>query len=538
MLGKSTLSLNRSGHHRARGWWLGFVIILIGLYTVRFVGQVQTGVTHDDAEYIVLAESFATGQPYRLVNYPNAPLETVWPPGYPLFVLTVPFLVFGPNFALLRIINVVLALATGLTGYWLLRQFMSRSRAILLAGLFLINPQVIKWATIAMSDIPFTLFSVVFWLFYLRWKAHAAPTWRWYGLAIISLAAAVLMRYWGVAFLAAAGIDLLLDRRWRDALLLGLGVGLLVSPFVLFLVAQPETASSSFFAVRSVDRTLPQYLASIGVSLVTYWRTIPIEVVPVLGPMITNALGTVGLAWLVDVAHTLLILVIIIGAWSMTKRSRVPMLIAVCYIGLLIPLTEHLGTETLVFDEPRYLVPVVLFLYAFVAEGISVLAARRRMSDWRRGFFRAATLALILVLVGRNVQQAVAERNFPIGRLDSGKEWIQANTSPEAVFMTTDPVNRYIHIRRHTLDYPATTQDFWAALTEFDVDYLLITHSMRAVHTSWLVGDGLQPDARVESVVMPILERQSQCFNQVYSDAALDTEIYQVNSDCRQYPPE
>lgn len=64
--------------------------LMLAMYALRFATAVQPGVTHDGAEYLVLAESFATGRPYRLINYPDAPLETVWPPGYPLIFLTLP----------------------------------------------------------------------------------------------------------------------------------------------------------------------------------------------------------------------------------------------------------------------------------------------------------------------------------------------------------------------------------------------------------------------------------------------------------------
>jgi len=68
--------------------FLALFVAALAIYALRFQTATQPGVSHDDAEYLVLAESFATGKPYRLINYPAAPLETIWPPGYPLLVLS------------------------------------------------------------------------------------------------------------------------------------------------------------------------------------------------------------------------------------------------------------------------------------------------------------------------------------------------------------------------------------------------------------------------------------------------------------------
>jgi hypothetical protein len=114
-----------------------------------------------------------------------------------------------------------------------------------------------------------------------------------------------------------------------------------------------------------------------------------------------------------------------------------------------------------------------------------------------------------------------------------GNQWIQANTQPTDVFMTTDPVSRYLYIHRHTLDYPATVGEFWDSLTRYDVTYLLLTRSLNAIKSSWSMAVGMQPDEQVETVIRPILEGQPQCFSLVYADPPHNAEIYQVQSECK-----
>src|SRR5437764_15281651 len=50
------------------------------------VNNLPVGGFFDDAFYVILAKSLATGHGYRNLNLPGAPLATHYPPGYPLFL--------------------------------------------------------------------------------------------------------------------------------------------------------------------------------------------------------------------------------------------------------------------------------------------------------------------------------------------------------------------------------------------------------------------------------------------------------------------
>ncbi|MCX7011979.1 MAG: hypothetical protein NTW86_05335, partial [Candidatus Sumerlaeota bacterium] len=54
----------------------------------------QVGSWYDDAHYVVLADSLAAGRGCRLINYPDAPPERIYPPGWPLMLA--PFARFLP----------------------------------------------------------------------------------------------------------------------------------------------------------------------------------------------------------------------------------------------------------------------------------------------------------------------------------------------------------------------------------------------------------------------------------------------------------
>ena len=59
---------------------VGAVGLVVGLAVTT---RSHVGVFHDDAMYVILARSLATGQGFRYLNLPGAPIASHFPPGYP-----------------------------------------------------------------------------------------------------------------------------------------------------------------------------------------------------------------------------------------------------------------------------------------------------------------------------------------------------------------------------------------------------------------------------------------------------------------------
>jgi hypothetical protein len=174
---ENVLPTNRADYRKSSRLIYSFTILLalvvlaaLALYVVRFVTAVQPGVSHDDAEYLVLAESFATGRPYRLINFPQQPFETVWPPGYPLFILAPAWLVIGPNYDLLRMTSLILAIVNIGLVYKLFRPLLSPPLLILVVALFAFNQAVAGAAGLTMSETAFFFFSLLSVILFSIWK--------------------------------------------------------------------------------------------------------------------------------------------------------------------------------------------------------------------------------------------------------------------------------------------------------------------------------------------------------------------------------
>jgi hypothetical protein len=72
-------------HRGAKIVLLILILASVLLGVLRF-DSFQVGGYHDDAYYIVLAESLARGHGFRLINFPDAPIEVAFPPGWPLLL--------------------------------------------------------------------------------------------------------------------------------------------------------------------------------------------------------------------------------------------------------------------------------------------------------------------------------------------------------------------------------------------------------------------------------------------------------------------
>jgi len=502
------------------------VVLFLVAYAYRLSTAIQPGVSHDDAEYIVLAESFATGRPYRLVNFPDAPLESVWPPGYPLFFLTLPWRLLDGDPYLLRLANVAIAILVIVLGYLLLKQTIATELALGGVVLLALNPTFVGLATINMSDIAFTGMCIASLYALTRWQKTDSKT--WYLFATLLLAVAILTRYQGIAVLIAVALYLVLQRKPRHAAVLVIGVCVLLLPFVLFVTQETGNDTSSFLAVQIASRSITSYAQNAALSFYSYWKAIPLVVVPLLGPSVEGFLASVQLAWLVPVLHSVLIAVILMGFLLLSLRQPLIGLAVGCYVLLIFLMTNHRGGQLVVFDEPRYAVPVLLFLYTSLLLGTMAIARYLFGEKHAQIATRVTLILLLAVLVVRNIQQS--QVTFSVADLSAGATWVQANTSKDAVFMTPDPIPRYIHLRRHTVDYPENEETFWREVRESNVTHIMIAPPLRVDNQANVLQ---QPDHRVTDVILPIIAQSPDCFVAALQDPVGRVEVFQVAEPCR-----
>ncbi len=195
------------------------------------------GVFFDDAIYVLLGKGIAEGQGYVYPQLPGTPPAIHYPPVWPAVIALVWKL--GPSFpgniGLLKAINpVMLALAAG--------------GGVVVAGrLFVLRPWMALGAVLAATcSVPMHVLTNVLLsepifvalVFPTLWYAHRLRVEGGWKLALVAGAVAgtlVLTRTIAGAYIAATGLVLLGDRRWREAALYTAVVIVMLAPWQYFV---------------------------------------------------------------------------------------------------------------------------------------------------------------------------------------------------------------------------------------------------------------------------------------------------------------
>lgn len=198
------------------------------------------GVFHDDGVYVVLAKALASGEGYRYLNLPGAPLATHYPPGYPLLLAALWRISpnFPQNIGLFQIAN---AVALALTA-WSISVFARRALgwshwAAIATGLAAtLSYPLIGLAGHVLSEVLFVAVLIPALILGERLaRAEAASRDAW--LAGAAAGAVTLVRTHGIALVASLVLVLLIRRRWRHAAFTATGALLVIAPWQLWVAA-------------------------------------------------------------------------------------------------------------------------------------------------------------------------------------------------------------------------------------------------------------------------------------------------------------
>ena len=391
------------------------------------------GLFHDDALYVLTAQSLSTGEGYALHQLPGAPPQTKYPPFYPLLLAGV--WRFWPDFPdnaiLFKAAALPFLVLAVLATYRIGRILEARTRwfALAAAALVLINPGVLTFADFTLTELPFLgLLTALL----AGWISHDGSKRRTIILALLAgllpLTRSVGLAA-GVAFLLVA----LLERR-RDA-------------------AWIAGASFLSFACwelwrTSVDRPtnlLLQYYTDYEVSAAGRLVDDPALAWQIVSDNAAYALGAtswlMGASWLL--APTFWLVLSSVGFASLCPKLRIVQVFTIVYLGMVLlhPFTPY-----------RYLVPLVPVLvlsalrgsalvWQFLYDRVTPIGRRKAV---RFGFVAAAVLlvagnGLVYTMVG-SAERRTNLRGwllFDMGYRFRGFEetfaWIRANTNQDAV---------------------------------------------------------------------------------------------------------
>lgn len=442
---------------RARSQWrLG--LLLVGALAlaagVAVIDSRPVGIVHDDAMYVVLARSLATGNGFRYLNLPGSPPATHFPPGYPALLAVISWFVpaFPANVAAFKMMNAVLL---GLGAVLVTRLARSRALdagwALALGAASAVSIPILILGSLVLSE-PLFFVLLVALLPALESMIDRPTSARRALLLGAGIAACTLVRSNGIVLLPAVLFVLLVRRRWRDAFLVGMAAVVCLLPWEWWVAVN----------TGMLPAPLRGNYESYTSWLVRGWRTRGPELVPATLAMtmpevngmfsvFSPVSGTLGH----EVTIAALAAIAVTGIRATWRRIPVTLMFLAGYLTIVLMWP---------FPPARFiwgLWPLFLLL-VLAGANAAVNAVRMAVTDGGSAFKRPAWLivgAFMWVTVGYGLYEIRGARgawwsslpraNAP--HIVAAVEWIAANTASADLIAAEDEGAVYLYTGRRTV---------------------------------------------------------------------------------------
>lgn len=464
----------------------------------------------DNAGYLILGEALRSGEGYRDLYLPGAPLHAKYPPVLPSLLAVLGWL---GSVQLFKLAMLACTSATVWLTARLGRDLIGPGAALAAAGLLAVNPTLLEYGHYILSEAPFVLLVVL-----SLWAADRVDRVG----ASVAIGAAVLAfgtRTAGLALLLALPLAWGLQRRVRRAVA---GVGAALAAMFAWGVYQAEAAPTQASYLQELLLVDPYDPAagSVGAAgLVAraagnLWayasRVIPQTVFGVEGE-------AAGIALIAGLAVGLCALL----GWAIRSRERMgaPEAFFLLYGGLI-------AIWPVVWTDRRFLLPalpaLLVFAFAFLSD-----AARRLPAGLRR--LGPAAIGLILALpalawtLDRVPQRVECVALYRSGSpceppaqasLYRAAEWARDNTPVDAIVVNRKPRLFWWYSRRQGDLYP------------YSADPGVVLRAIDAMGADYVVVD--QVSGTTGRFLVPAIRAAQQRFELVYEGGSPTTYIFRL----------
>ncbi len=491
------IASGRQNRWKAIAALAGALAVFMAIYLLRL--DHTAGLVVDDAWYIVLARSLATGQGYRLINSPLEGIFPLYPPAFP-WLLSLVFRVspeFPQNVWLLKSVSIAAMLGVGLFSYHYFARYRETPR-FLAFGVALatatVPPLVFMATSTVMSECVFTLSQLLTIIAAERCakEAQGRRVWLFAILASAAAAFSFLTRAAGIGMLAGVFLYLLKKRLASAALIFAVGVALFAGPWTLYAqrntptpdqarihgghIVQPYTEqfwhlqagarSSSKISVSDLpERAWNNLLYIVGDDIGTVVST---GLIQLISPDIMNTLHQL------NAISLLLSVLIIIGFVAVAREGMTVAEYVIIFSFVVILLWP--------WAPFRFVLPLAPFLIFYALMGLRAIFRLQR--HWqRREKPRAQRMALgvaagVIIALNLYVHVTYILDKFKIGSekgvdwlsvFEEGEQmfkWVREKTSPDDAVVAANPAMVYLYTGRKTLAFetPAENWEDWKRL--------------------------------------------------------------------------
>ena len=451
----------------------GILTIGITLALLHF-NIIPVGSFFDDAHYLILAKSLATGQGYHLIYAPTPILEDAFPPGWPL-LLTPLYLLAPNNFFLPRLLSFIFWFGTLLLAYRLFSRHLPSPYAEIFLALMAWNSELIGMAGTAMSESAYLFLSFLALNLLQRW--HEAPStrnyWRLTFLLIITIYT-MLVRTIGITLVSTVLIFLLfsLKRRHQKYLLITIGILLLA----LIPVTWFNANNSGSFIFSPLYSQHVTYISSNIQSFLQFWTHVdvlaPENLANTLFPILDLQRVIDFLTPKVVQGISLSILATILLGYFLSLRRNLSQAVYFLFYAAIFYLWIVYINEV----QPRIAVPLIPFFAFYLVLAVKKLTHwLMKGNDKKSQRLSFTFFALLLgITLARNIYEWQVPRRDLVIDLTIGTTWLKENAPPDAIVQTGNALVDYLYIQRKTVYYPNKDADHAQVIKENNIDYVLI----------------------------------------------------------------
>jgi 4-amino-4-deoxy-L-arabinose transferase-like glycosyltransferase len=380
------------------------ILIVIATVLLIFLFDPKTFLGGDNAHYMSCAQSILRGS-YRVEAYIGSPPEIAVPPGYP-FILAILRALFGRTFVPAKIFS----LGCYVIALWLWWKLFTRagikkrtSLAFLAFGV--LNPIISEYSHWEITEAPFMVISsAAILFFFIALEKDNNVNWL---ITVCLAAGAFYIRAAGITLSLAIIVALLLHKKWRTAIGFFAGVGILILPWVIYIIAMRGQVGAGMYLPQFLSEADTGEILTVGSfldkGLRNFERYAFVNLPSLFFPIAEQAFFRhMMLGYLVGG----ILLILLIGGIIYTVRSPLILygIYTVLYVLVLLAYSEQAAIV-------RYLVVVFPFIAILFTKGITKLCSRLGV---KQVSYCPFVMSIIFVILALPVYISAVNKNVPL----------------------------------------------------------------------------------------------------------------------------
>ena len=489
-------------------WIKCFIAVQMVLLAAEFSPDISTN--GDDAKYLILGQSLASGNGYHCIYEPASPVETQYPPLFPAFLGF--FSLFGGEQLVPKIAVGIISGCMLLLLFYYLRSTFPRF-ALPVTLVTALSSSVASHSTVLLSEIPY-LFASLGALMLLELYRRRGGTGVIFWAAAITAIAPAFIRTVGISFVAAWVISTILDKKYKQA-----AAHLVIFISATFLLRLTTSWNSPYidqlFRRNSYNPelgfvTMPEMIGRIGMNLHEYlFGVLPQAMLGGSLPPNVSLVLSFGLMLLAGIGW--------VRNFALPTRFLSFYLL---FYGGIICMWQTQWTSL------RFIVPIVPFLIILALLGLETVIrfVLRIFSQGKEsGFLKTGIIwsaaAVLALLNGCGQMRLLNENNALTAdwiNFYRCADWVRVNTPNNAIVVSRKPELFYLRAQRRGYVYPFSTnaEEVIGGLNKGEAQYCIL--------------DNFFWTGTTRHYLVPAIRKHPEMFRIVYSLTDPETYVLEI----------